>query len=105
MQSTFPYQVRCKNRRVAGDWENLAASYDNAARACFDWLATNADTVESDRCYPLKGREFERRGIWQYKISDGGRIWFTRIPDSPAVVIIEVHTGHPKETEPGHGRG
>lgn len=90
--------------RVADAWDQFAASHVRAARACFDWLATKADTEETDRCYALKGREFERRGVWQYKVTGGGRVWYARAADAEAVVILEVHAGHPKDTEPRRGR-
>ena len=100
----FPFLVRGKNRGVVDDWEHFAASHVNAARECFDWLANKADSEETGRCYQLTGRQYERRSLWQYKVTDGGRIWFIRVPGTQTVVILEVHEGHPKETEPRRGR-
>jgi hypothetical protein len=62
-------------------------------------VVVRADREISDRCYPLRGPGIERRGIWQYKVTDGGRVWFARVPDESVVIILEVHAGHPKETE------
>ena len=92
---TFRFQVRARNRSVAADWERLAGRFPNALRACFDWMATYGDTRESDDCYELGG---ELVGTWQYKVPDGGRVWFQRMPGTDEAVITRVTGAHPKQT-------
>jgi hypothetical protein len=69
----------------------------------------------SQRCYPLRA-DFEHvviNGVrypqWQYKVTDGGRIWYCVVPsDAKAsarpkvagvVYLLLCSPGHPKGTE------
>lgn len=109
------------DRRVAEDWDKLAAVEPNALATVYDQLSTNPTAV-SARQMRLKGglatgsfegRTFDR---WQYEVTAGGRIWY--FVDDPTeggrrrterkgrgprlrrrVLIESVSIGHPKATE------
>jgi mRNA-degrading endonuclease RelE of RelBE toxin-antitoxin system len=94
----FAYKVRGKNRRIEERWDKLCAMAPNNARRCFDHLARNPNgrPIDTDRVVALKGRLV---GILQYEVASGARVWYV-IDDSRMVVtVLDVHTGHPKQTE------
>lgn len=97
----FTYQVRASNRSVAERWERLCAQFAGNARRCFDHLARTPLhlTLGADRCGPLLAKPFRDRGIWQYEVGGGARVWYRVHVDSRVVEVVEVHIGHPKATE------
>lgn len=103
------YLIQHGTRDAAKGWQDMAATARNALVDAWEFLTRNPQQ-RCDRCYPLKddlatttlsGVTFER---WQYKVTDGGRIWFVvaKSDTHAGVVIIEaVHTGHPTATDSG----
>ena len=65
---------------------------------------------QCERCYPLRGdiglvnnAAGTVRARWQYKLTDGGRIWFYVVPATSGaggtVHLVRVTLGHPNETD------
>lgn len=93
-------------------WSDLLADARNATTDAWEAL-TREPTVESARLYQLKGDfaygTYEGRSYarYQYKVTDGGRIWFfvepapkgTKSKNAGRVLLERCMTGHPKETE------
>ncbi len=90
-------------------WTDCLAAARNATVDAWDRLTTTP-TVEDGRLYRLRadlatgtydGRTFDR---YQYKITNGGRIWYF-VDLTPAakvagrVLLERCEPGHPKETE------
>jgi len=94
--------VRGKNRSVETQWGALCSSHTNNARRCFDHLArTPTDSpIDVGRVTELKGKDFEDRGIWQYEVGSGARVWFKVDEERRIVTVVKAFTSHPKETEP-----
>jgi hypothetical protein len=92
----FAYKVRGKNRSIEERWDKLCAMTPNNARRCFDHLARNPKgrPIDTDRVVALRGR---LAGILQYEVASGTRVWY--VVDDSRMAVLEVHTGHPKQTE------
>lgn len=113
--------VEAANERVAKEWDKLKAVAPNALADAWDLLTANPQ-AHSERMHRLKGNlangQFEGRVLpqWQYEVTGGGRLWY--LVDDPTnqgqakpvrkgrgpkpyrrVIIVEVHIGHPKDTE------
>ena len=103
------YRIKLISGQAQKGWRDLRATALNAATKAWHHL-TETPTDQSDICYPLKdkfefltfeGIKYQR---WQYKPTDGGRIWYavipaTRNPEKVGIIAVErVHTGHPNET-------
>ncbi|BAH55525.1 MULTISPECIES: hypothetical protein [Rhodococcus] len=97
-------------RDAAKGWTDLLATARNATVDAWDTL-TREPIVETSRLYQLKGdyaygtyqgRTYAR---YQYKVTDGGRIWFFVDPapkgakNAGRVLLERCEPGHPKETE------
>ena len=96
-------------RSAQKGWRDCLAVARNATVDAWDQLTT-APMLEDGRLYRLKadfstgsydGQTLER---WQYKITDGGRIWYFVILTPSAktagrVLLERCEPGHPKETE------
>jgi len=108
------YEVRFANRDAEKGWRDLLAVARNATVDAWDHLTGNPQEF-SQRCYPLRA-DFEHvviNGVrypqWQYKVTDGGRIWYCVVPsDAKAsarpkvagvVYLLLCSPGHPKGTE------
>lgn len=103
------YTIAFATRQAEEGWRNCLATARNATVDAWDRL-TAAPTSEDERLYRLKddyatgtfkGRTFER---YQYKITDGGRIWYFVEPTpgektAGRVLLERCETGHPKGTE------
>lgn len=104
------YVIRFGNRTAEAGWRDLCAVARNATVDAWTYL-TETPLTRCDRCYPLQadyatltvaGTVYAR---WQYKITNGGRIWYW-VADDPSgkragVVYLELcSAGHPKGTEP-----
>jgi len=90
-------------------WRDCVAGTRNAMADAYDRLSTQPLT-ETPRQYRLRadyatgtyqGRSYDR---WQYKISNGGRLWYfvddTASTRAAGRVLIErADPGHPKETD------
>ncbi|MDQ0094970.1 hypothetical protein [Paeniglutamicibacter psychrophenolicus] len=87
------------------------ATANNALADAWEHLVKHPEEC-SDRCYPLKGKQLGVANYgghsytqWQYKITDGGRIWYIVVPGSKkekgagTVIITRCSASHPKETE------
>lgn len=98
------------SREAAKGWTDLLATARNAAVDAWETL-TRDPTAESERLYQLKadfafgtyqGGAYER---YQYKVTDGGRIWFFVEPAAKGektagrVLLERCTPSHPKETE------
>ena len=100
------FEIRFATREADKGWTDAKATARNALVDAWDFL-THTPLQECVRCYPLKGDlgSVIRGGIvytrWQYKITDGGRIWYhVESGHTGGVVYLErVETGHPAETE------
>ncbi|MHA4852799.1 hypothetical protein L1080_025140 [Rhodococcus sp. MSC1_016] len=104
------WQLVFATRDAEKGWTGLLATARNATVDAWDTL-TREPTVQTPRLYQLKGdyaygryngRNFAR---YQYKVPNGGRIWFFLDPaprgDKVAgrVLLERCEPGHPKETE------
>lgn len=103
------YQLVFCSREAVNGWQDCLAAVRNAVVDVFDRLTAHPE-VETQRQYRLQGDfatgnyagvVYER---WQYKISDGGRIWYfvdhTKSGSKAGSVLIErAEPGHPKATE------
>lgn len=96
----FTYPIYAKNKSVADDWTALCATYENAARRCYDHLALtpNERPQNPARGHALRG-VLGRRGLHQYEVGGGARVWYVVEDVDHIVVIREVHISHPKATE------
>lgn len=89
---------------AAMGWRDLVASRRNLMADTWDFLSRSPHT-ETPKNYPLKGTlgTVTRGGVqharWQHKPSEQWtpRIWF--YVEEKRVVLEQVHTSHPKETE------
>ncbi|WP_347867782.1 hypothetical protein [Plantibacter sp.] len=92
-------------------WNDLRATAKNALRDAYDYLTEHPTAYDPDRCYRLRGdlgtatvsgKQLEQ---WQYKVTDGGRLWYAVQPPDPkakaagVVHIMRAVTGHPNETD------
>lgn len=103
------YEIVFLTRNARQGRQDCLAVARNATVDAWDCLTTTP-MRESDRLYRLKGDyatgtfqggAFER---YQYKITNGGRLWYfvQAAPDAEAagrVLLERCETGHPKETE------
>ena len=103
------YQLVFCSREAVKGWQDCLAAVRNAVVEAYDRL-TQAPEGETQRQYPLRadfatgsygGVTYDR---WQYKISDGGRLWYfvdhTATGSRAGRVLIErAEPGHPKGTE------
>lgn len=104
------YEILFISRQAKKGWQDCRAVALNALVDAWERLTT-APTREDARLYRLRadyatgqydGRSYER---YQYKITDGGRLWyFVRPADKGAkiaghVLLERCEPGHPNETE------
>lgn len=104
------WEIVFATRDSAKGWSDLLAVARNATVDAWDTL-TREPTIESPRLYQLKGdyayltyqgRTYAR---YQYKVTDGGRIWFFVEPapkgtkTAGRVLLERCEPGHPKQTE------
>lgn len=108
------FELLFTNKGAEKGWQDMKAAALNAAADAWDQLTT-APLERSERQYPLKaglatgvydGKTYDR---WQYKVTDGGRIWYfvdtqTSGKHAGRVLIHEVSPGHPKKSERVTGR-
>ncbi|BBX82179.1 hypothetical protein [Mycolicibacterium aubagnense] len=100
------FEIRFATREAEKGWTDAKATARNTLVDAWDFL-TRTPLEQGDRCYPLSGdlRRLNRGGVsfdrWQYKITDGGRIWYhVQVERVGGVVYLErVETGHPNETD------
>ena len=109
------FQLVFITRDAAKGWGDCLATIRNAVVDAWDQLSTDP-LHESERQYRLRedfasgtyqGTVYER---WQYKLSNGGRIWYfvdaTAAGKSAGRVLLErVEPGHPKQTDRRQRRG
>lgn len=108
------FEICFANAEAAKGWMDLLAVARNAMVDAWEHL-TRHPLESSARCYPLKaayatvtigGQEYEQ---WQYKVTDGARIWYCLVPSDPkakprpkvagVVHLLLCSPGHPKQTE------
>ncbi|TQC42518.1 hypothetical protein EEB14_48435 [Rhodococcus sp. WS4] len=104
------WQIVFATRNAEKGWTDLLATAGNATVDAWDTL-TREPHVESVRLYQLKadyaygtfpGRTYAR---YQYKVTDGGRIWFFLDPapkgskTAGRVLLERCEPGHPTETD------
>ncbi|GIH72384.1 hypothetical protein Mth01_46370 [Sphaerimonospora thailandensis] len=103
------YEIVFITRQAEKGWRDCLATARNAVVDAWERLTT-APTREDERLYRLKadyatgtysGRTYDR---YQYKITNGGRLWYfvDATPTGKVVgrVLLErCEPGHPKETE------
>ncbi|CAM06423.1 hypothetical protein SACE_7265 [Saccharopolyspora erythraea NRRL 2338] len=104
------YEIFFITREAQKGWQDCLAVARNATVQAWERLTT-APTHEDERLYRLSAdfavgtygrRTFER---YQYKITNGGRLWYFVEPTPRSkvagrVLLERCMTGHPKETEP-----
>lgn len=103
------FEIVFITRQAQKGWTDCLAAARNATVDAWDRLTTTP-TVEDGRLYRLRAdlatgtydrRTFDR---YQYKITNGGRIWYF-VDLTPAakvagrVLLERCEPGHPKETE------
>lgn len=103
------FEIVFITRQAEKGWTDCLAVARNATVDAWERL-TAAPTVEDDRLYRLRdrlatgtynGTTFER---YQYKITDGGRIWYfvhlTPSAKTTGRVLLErCEPGHPRQTD------
>lgn len=104
------YELRFANRDAQKGWSDLLATARNATTDAWEHLTVHPEQ-RSQRCYPLKadyatatldGKAFDQ---WQYKVTDGGRIWYCILPadqkgrTAGIVYLMLCSPGHPKGTD------
>lgn len=103
------FQILFATRAAEKGWQDMFSAARNALVDAWDFL-TSDPQLRCDRCYPLNGnlQNVTLAGTsytrWQYKVTDGARIWFfVGKSDTHAgtVYIEHVHTGHPTATDSG----
>lgn len=97
----FVYKVHAQNRSVEAQWEALCSSHKNNARRCYDHMARRPTErpIDAGRSGLLRGEHFEKRGLWQYEVGAGARVWYSVDEVRHVVTVHAVHISHPKETE------
>lgn len=107
------YEIVFITRQAEKGWQDCRAVALNALVHAWERLTT-APTHEDSRLYRLKAdyatREYEGRTYdrYQYKITDGGRLWYLVRPAPKGakiagqVLLERCEPGHPKETERRH---
>jgi hypothetical protein len=105
------YEIIFGSNAAQRGWTDLRATAKNALTDAWDYLTAHPTRYDADRCYRLKGDLGEtvidgtRLPQWQYKISDGARLWYAVAePDGKAerpgrVYITNSAPGHPNETD------
>jgi hypothetical protein len=108
------YAIFFISRSAEKGWPDSLAIARNAVVDAWERLTTEP-AEETERQYRLKGdlatgtyqgRSYER---WQYKLTDGGRLWYyVEPPAGPRVpgrvLVVEVSPGHPKQSQRVTGR-
>lgn len=104
------YRIEHHSNSAAKGWTDLLATARNATVDAWDRLTTHP-LRDTERQYRLKG-DFalvtwggETYDRWQYKVTDGGRIWYFVVRPDPegrcagTVRLERCSPGHPKETD------
>lgn len=99
------YQIFFITSIAAKGWTDAVGQFRNAMSDAWDAFTVAPKAVDGQRIYVLRlglqwgqydGKSYQR---YQYKVSDGARIWYFVDDSSRRVLIEAVHVGHPKETE------
>ena len=104
------YRLEFHSHEAGKGWRDIQATAHNATVDAWDRLTRSPLEEDSARQYRLKGdyaciqyggKTYVR---WQYKITNGGRIWYFVVHDPTGkhagVVRLErCSPGHPKETD------
>ncbi len=108
------YEIVLTNSRAEKGWRDMLATARNASVGAWQRLTISPEE-QSDRQYPMKGDlatgTYQGRQLvrWQYKLTDGARIWYFVDHTSSGktagrVLIDDVSPGHPKSSERVRGR-
>ncbi|WP_336031016.1 hypothetical protein [Geodermatophilus sp. FMUSA9-8] len=108
------YEIVTITKSAEKGWRDMLATARNATVDAWEQL-TAAPEEQSPRQYPLKGDlstgtyQGTAYTRWQYKLTDGGRIWYfvdrtTAGKHAGRVLIHDVSPGHPKSSERVRGR-
>jgi hypothetical protein len=109
------YEIVFITRDAEKGWTDCLATVRNAVVEAWEQL-TLEPLHESPRQYKLRedyatgtyqGVTYDR---WQYKLSNGGRIWYfvdtkTKTKFTGRVMLERVEPGHPKQTDGRQRRG
>lgn len=99
------YEIVCITAQAAKGWSDALSQFRNAMADAWDRLTAQPTAVDGQRVYCLErdlafgsyaGRDYRR---YQYKVSDGARIWYFVDETDRRVLVELVATGHPKATE------
>jgi len=105
------YELFFADAAAQRGWVDLRATAKNALADAWDYLTEHPTKFDANRCYQLRGDSATALidGIplphWQYKITNGGRLWYAVDEPSPKtktpgrVIITRAATGHPNETD------
>lgn len=108
------YEIFTITSSAEKGWRDMLGNARNATADAWEQLTASPEE-QSARRYPLKGDlgtgtyQGTTYVRWQYKLTDGGRIWYfvdRAFPGKHAgrVLIHEVSPGHPKSSERVRGR-
>lgn len=100
------WTLRCASREVAEGWENLCKQQPGVIATLYDQLTENPRHVDNRarqdvlrgnlRVEMINGDLLEQ---WQYKISNGGRVWYAIDDKTRVVWITKASASHPNETK------
>ena len=105
------YEIFFGSVAVERGWTDLKAAAKNALADAYDYLTAHPSRYDPDRCYQLRGDlstvlvDDVSLPQWQYKISDGARLWYAVEEPSGKekkpgrVFITRAAPGHPNETD------
>lgn len=106
------YELVFGSTAAAKGWSDLRSQARNALADAWDYLTVNPMLFDARRCYQLRGdlATVTVEGValpqWQYKVTDGGRLWYAVREPHPSnqrvaglVVIVLATAGHPSATD------
>lgn len=99
------YSILFITSQASKGWNDAISQFRNAVADAWDALTASPELVDGRRIYALQGdlgtgtHDGTIYVRYQYKVSDGARIWYFVDADSRRVLLEAVHVGHPKATE------
>lgn len=100
------WTIRYASREVASGWENLCKQEPGVIATLYDQLTNDPRQVYNRERHDLLRGNLRTELIhgelleqWQYKISNGGRVWYAINDTTRVVWITKASASHPNETK------